>query len=113
MEGTWKSLSATPLGMSASPVVYRIGKKVPTYRRYAHNSGQDNSDLLTNQLHAKIVIVSGMDLDLFGRHNEVLRLCSWLEVAQAAAVCRHHLRSFPPSNYESLARPVDKVMQND
>ena len=110
---TWESLSATTLGTSASPVVCRIGKRVPTYRRYARNSGQSDSDLLADQPQAEMVIVPGMRSDLLGRHNEVTRWCSRLEAARAGAVCRRHLRSFPLSNCEGSARPADEVVRSD
>lgn len=45
--------------------IYKTGKKIFTYKKYAHNLGQSDSDLFADHIHAKIMIVAAIDINLF------------------------------------------------
>lgn len=59
--------SALPFLAHQLPSVYKIGKQISIYKKYAYNSGQNNFDLLANHIYAKIVLVTVIDIDFLER----------------------------------------------
>ena len=99
--------------MRQLPSICKTGKEIPIYRRYAHNSGQNDSDLLADYTYVEIVIVPAMGTDLLGRqYDKVVQLA---EYSPEQPPCYEDVRfghsSLP--NCEGSARPIDKIVQSD
>lgn len=52
--------------------VYKTGRGILIYKKYAHNSGQSNSDLFINHIQAKIRNVPIIGLNLFAHQGNVV-----------------------------------------
>lgn len=62
----WKSLNIIILDTSA-----KTRKRILTYKKYIHDLGQNDSNLLVDHTYVEIVIVFTIDLYLFKCHNEM------------------------------------------
>lgn len=108
-----RKTSPSPLLVCQLPNVYRTGKEISTYKRYAYNSDQNDSDLLADHTNAEILIILAMGMDF-------LR-CQYDVIIQPARRSPKQLLyyediSFSHSsilNYKGLACLIDKVVQSD
>lgn len=57
--------------MSILIVVYKIEKKISIYKRYIYNSSQSDLNLLVDDIYAKILIISGIDINFFKHYNKM------------------------------------------
>lgn len=109
----WENLSIITVSTLAFSVVYKIEKKILTYKRYVGNSDQNDSDLLIDHTYAEIIIVSSIDTDFLRRQYDVVVQLARHSPKQLFYYGDVSFGHFSPSNCKYLARLINKFVQSD
>lgn len=99
--------------MTILTIIYKIGKIIFIYKKYAHNLNQSHSGLLASYTQAKIMIIPIISLNFFVHQNNAIVQLAGRSLKQLSYYGDISFSYPPPINCKSLAYLINEIVQSN